>query len=45
MTEEIEKLIRKSMAKDIELKILQAEIEGVKISREFILKTLKDLTN
>lgn len=44
MTEEIEKLIKKSFAKDIEIAMLDKEIDGLIISKEIILEILEDLT-
>lgn len=43
-TKEIENLIRKSMAKDIEIRMLECESDGLIISREVILEILEDLT-
>ena len=44
MTKEIENLIRKSMAKDIEIKMLNREIQGMIISKEVVLEILEELT-
>lgn len=43
MDKEIENLIRKSMAKDIEIKMLERESNNVIISREVVLEILKEL--
>lgn len=43
MTKEIENLIRKSMAKDIEIKMLDRETDGIIISKEIILEILNEL--
>ena len=44
MNKEIENLIRKSMALDIKLAILNKELEGMIISKEVVLEILEDLT-
>ena len=41
---EIENLIRKSMAKDIEIEILESELKGLPINKEEILLILNKLT-
>lgn len=43
MTKEIEKLIQKSFAKSIEIKILQKEFDGYIISKEIIMEILDEL--
>lgn len=44
MNKEIENLIRKSMVKDIEIKMLDKELDGLIISKEIVLEILRDLT-
>jgi hypothetical protein len=44
MNKEIENLIRKSMAKDIEIAMLEAELRGLIINKEEMLIILKSLT-
>lgn len=44
MNKEIENLIRKSMAKDVEIKMLEKEIDGMVIDREIVLEILIELT-
>lgn len=44
MNKEIENLIRKSMAKDVEIKMIEREIDGLIISKEVILEILSELT-
>jgi len=45
MNKEIENLIRKSMGKDVEIKMLDRELNGEIISKEIILEILKELTD
>lgn len=45
MTKEIETLIRKSFARDVEIEMLKKEEEGLIISKEVVLEILKDLEN
>lgn len=45
MTKEIENLIRKSFAKDVEIKMLDREFEGQIISKEVVLEILQELTD
>ena len=45
MNTEIEKLIRKSMAAGIKIKMLERELDGKIISKEIILEILKELTD
>jgi hypothetical protein len=45
MNKEIENLIRKSMSKDIQIKMLEREEQGLIISKEEILEILKELTD
>ena len=40
----VENLIRKSMGKDIEIKMLDKECEGMIINKEVVLEILKELT-
>jgi hypothetical protein len=44
MTKEIENLIRKSMAKDIEIEMLKKQEAGLIISQEIVLQILDELT-
>lgn len=41
---QIESLIKKSMAKDIEIEMINRELEGFIISKEIILEILTKLT-
>lgn len=41
---DIEKLVRKYMGKNIEIKMLDRELEGTIINREVVLEILKELT-
>ena len=41
---DIENLIRKSMGKDIEIKMLDRELDGMIINKEIVLEILKELT-
>lgn len=45
MSDEIEKLIQKSFAKSIEIKMLDREIDGLIINKEVVLEILKELTD
>lgn len=45
MNKEIENLIRKSMAKDIEIKMLEREEDEFIISKKIVLEILKELTD
>jgi len=42
---ETTKLIRKIMAADIKIKVLEKEMEGLIISRDVVLEILKELTD
>lgn len=44
MTKEIENLIRKSMAVDIKIKMLDQELRGMIINKEIVLEILSELT-
>jgi hypothetical protein len=44
MNKKIENLIRKSFAKDVEIKMIRRETEGDIINREVVLEILKELT-
>ena len=44
MNKEIENLIRKSMGKDIEIKMFEKIEEGLIISREVVSDIIKELT-
>jgi hypothetical protein len=44
MNKETENLIKKIMAKDIEIKMFNRESEGLIISKEIVLEILKELT-
>ena len=44
MTKEIENLIKKIMAKNTEVKMLEKEQEGLIINKEIILEILSELT-
>lgn len=44
MNPEIEKQIRKIMAADIKIKMLEAEIKGLPINKEEILLILEEIT-
>ena len=45
MTEQIEKLIRMSMAKDVEIKMLDRILEGTVITEKVVKEILKELTS
>lgn len=45
MNKEIENLIKKSFAKDIEIKMLDRESDGLIISKEEVREILKELTD
>lgn len=45
MEQEIENLIRKSFAKDVEIKMLDRELDGIIISKEIMTEILRELTD
>lgn len=45
MNKEIESLVRKVMARDIEIKMIDRELDGNIITKEIVIEILQELTD